>query len=299
MSDLFSDIGTLLGIQPDKTASGTAGMGLTDQSNRYTTDYFAGNQVSIWVGNIWLDDITMIQYNMSQAKRPFYGYKSQKYNTLATGTQIVGGVFSMNYTHTNALNMVLAYYLNMQNGAKSSAGTISLQALQEFVSDAKNNPAMYQNLSYTITAPNGLQPTTNPLNSNYSSALNGLNFNDKKTLLENLFWGTGTGTTQDVLIADNLPDFDVTISFGNYPNERPYGGPDENISSHTVKVLNNVSITGHGIQVSTTGEPVQEVYTFIARGITVPITRNPKPIAKATSNSTGNAQVDTTQNYNI
>jgi hypothetical protein len=273
-----------LTLQQQRLAGGTSGKGFQDQSvgtttvDRYTTDYFAGNQVSIWMGDTWLDDITMIQYHMQQNKRPFWGYKSQRWSTVATGTQIVDGVFSLNFTHTNYLNMVVAEYLRkQQNPLNSSDTTFNVNDIQKFINDARANPSLYQNLSYPVSG--------NPIGpgSQYNGKFNAAGFNDKAALLESYLWGAPSNnlSTNEVINPDNLPGFDIVINCGNYPQDRVGGGPDENISSHTVKIINDVRILSHSIQAAVTGEPVQEVYTFIARGIDTPLTRNALQIFKS------------------
>jgi len=254
---------------------GRQSMSLTDQSiindgvERYVTDYYSGNQVMVFLSDLWIDDLTMIQFQAHQNKRPFYGYKSQRWDTVATGTQIVEGMFSMNYTHTNYLNMAVAYALK-KNGdnVQSSQGKISDTDVATFIQDIRNNPLMLSSLAYDQSG--------NPVK--FQAPLNQLSFDDKANLLEDALWGapkSQTLTENDVISPDNLPGFDIVISFGNYPQDRPAGGKDEVISSHTTKIINDVRILSHQIQASITGEPIQEVYTFIARGVDFPLTRTP------------------------
>lgn len=256
-------------------AAGRQSMSLTDQSiindgvERYVTDYYSGNQVMVFLSDLWIDDLTMIQFQAHQNKRPFYGYKSQRWDTVAAGTQIVEGVFALNYTHTNYLNMAVAYALK-KNGdnVQSSQGRVNDADVAAFIQDIRNNPLMLQNLSYDQSG--------NPVK--FQAPLNLLSFDDKANLLEDALWGAPKSQAlheNDVISPDNLPGFDIVISFGNYPQDRPAGGKDEVISSHTTKIINDVRILSHSIQASVTGEPIQEVYTFIARGIDFPLTRSP------------------------
>jgi hypothetical protein len=126
--------------------SGRLSSGLTDQTittnnlERYQTDYFCGSQVAIFLGDLWIADMTMIQYEMTQAKRPFYGYKSQKWDLVAKGTQIIHGAFAMNYTRSNFLNMAIAQALrNSQTITKDGSGAgIDQETFAQFLSDVYN-----------------------------------------------------------------------------------------------------------------------------------------------------------------
>lgn len=249
-------------------------LGLTDRSlnqstiEKYSTDYFCGSQVAIFMGDIWLADISMIQYEMTQNKRPYYGYKSQKWDLVAKGTQIIQGAFALNYTHTNFLNMALAEYQRHSQTYAKDGGPNGLDkaVVDQFIQDVYNKKVELQTLEKQD--PYGL-PTQD-------DALARLDFDAKASLLEQYFWGVGD-TPQDsenaVIPPDNLPGFDILLSFGNYAKERTV--EDEGISSHTAKILNEVTILSHGIQVAVTGEPIQEVYSFIARGMDTPLTRVP------------------------
>lgn len=249
---------------------------------RYTTDYFCGSQVAIFLGDIWLSDISMIQYEMTQTKRPFYGYKSQKFDMVAKGTQLINGAFSMNYTHTNFLNMAIAEYLRhsstlSKDGGPGGAGSINQDEFNRFLDDI-----YHKRNSLKTLGPN--RPLTN-IPGDTDNSMNELDFGVKASLLENYFWGGADAPTEPyaTIPPDNLPPFDIMITFGNYAKERTV--EDEGISSHTLKILNNVHITGHALQAGTTGEPIQEVYSFIARGMDTPLTRVPSRFILQPDNS--------------
>lgn len=239
-------------------------------SNKYRTDYYSGSQVAIFMGNIWLSDISMIEFNLMQKKMPFYGYKSQMYDQMAKGTQLIEGVFSVAYSHTNWLNMAMSKYLEFTNPAGSQQ-SISESDVQQFLKNLNAGNVDLQTLNYT-TPVIGLQTPGDGTFANQS-------FDQKTEQLINFFWGnTSTaGNTYKVISPDNLPPFDITITFGNYPKDRP-SAQDEFLSSHTVKVLSNIEITGYSMQVAITGEPIQEVYTFFARSMDTPLTRTPKTL---------------------
>lgn len=239
-------------------------------TERYRTDYYSGSQVAIFMGNIWLSDISMIEFNLMQKKMPFYGYKSQLYDQMAKGTQLIEGVFSVAYTHTNWLNMAMSKYLEFTNPVGSQK-SISQADVQSFLNNLNAGNVDLKSLNYK-TPVVGLQTPGD-------GAFVNQTFDQKTEQLINFFWGNtnGTGNTYKVISPDNLPAFDVTITFGNYPKDRP-AAQDEFLSSHTVKVLSNIEITGYSMQVAITGEPIQEVYTFFARSMDTPLTRTPKTL---------------------
>lgn len=293
---LTSSTNPYIGNSVSSINAGLSTSTFTDQSistnpvERYTTDYYAGNQVCLFMGNLWLTDITSIQFQSQQQKTPFWGYKSQKFDKLARGTQIIQGVLSMNYIHTNYLNMAVTAYLKT---------TINLNAIP---AGSQVKQSDIQNFASNLIANNGtIDPTTlqyttsgNLANSlsNSNSPLNSLSFDEVISQFEAYFWGANpsAGGKQEVIAADNLPPFDITITYGGYPKDRvgTQGSNDEFQSSHTTKVLSYVSITGHSQQLGITGEPIQDIFTFIARSEDTPITNVPVQLVTPAASNTGN-----------
>lgn len=262
----------------------------------FTTDYYSGNQVCIFLGNTWLSDVTSLQFQYAQNKTPFWGYKSQKYDLVAKGTQLVQGVFSVNYIDASYLNMVVAKLKSMDNTGVSNNANVSssditnLSNLLTTTNTIDPITLSYNSDGFTsqvkqlidpgpLTGP--VQPATTLQNNN----LLNLPFNQKADILQQYFWGQNTNSPNAPLSVDELPPFNITITYGGYPNTG--FGPDEFQSSHTVKVIESVDIINHQQMLAITGEPIQEIYTFIARSVSSPITRSTQQLA--TPAGTGNS----------
>lgn len=86
----------------------------------YSYDYYTGSQVKVFFGDIWVDDIISIQYNLTQGKTPLYGYASQHYDAVAKGTIIVNGQITIAFKEVGYLNVIQAT-LDAQNKASEQA----------------------------------------------------------------------------------------------------------------------------------------------------------------------------------
>jgi hypothetical protein len=238
--------------------------------NRYVTDYYSGSQVAIFMGSVWLNDISMIQFQLMQKKMPFYGYKSQRFDFMAKGTQLIEGAFSIAYTHTNYLNMAMSKYIELTNPV-AGRNPVNINDIEKYIRDVKNN-----NINVNLV---DLNYTTEGVITAQNNEFVNQSFTQKSQQLTDYFWGntSSAGGKQQVISPDNLPGFDITIAFGNYPKDRP-SAQDEFLSSHTIKVLSDIEITGYSMQMAITGEPIQEVYTFFARSMDTPLTRSPKTL---------------------
>lgn len=72
----------------------------------YPYDYYCGTNAKVFFGDIWVDDIVTIQYNIKQDKEPIYGYASQNFDAIARGTIIVQGSFTIAFKEMGYLNVV-------------------------------------------------------------------------------------------------------------------------------------------------------------------------------------------------
>jgi len=59
--------------------------------------YFSPCQISLYVGDIWIDDMADIQYEVRDEKLPVYGFADQYYRATLRGRTIVTGVLVINF----------------------------------------------------------------------------------------------------------------------------------------------------------------------------------------------------------
>jgi len=74
--------------------------------NTYPYDYYCGTNAKVFFGDVWVDDIVTIQYNVKQDKEPIYGYASQTYDAVARGVILVQGSFSIAFKEMGYLNVI-------------------------------------------------------------------------------------------------------------------------------------------------------------------------------------------------
>lgn len=72
----------------------------------YPYDYYSGTDCKVFYGDVWVDDIVAINYNVSQNKTPIYGYASQNFNAVAKGQVIVQGTLTIAFKETGYLNII-------------------------------------------------------------------------------------------------------------------------------------------------------------------------------------------------
>jgi hypothetical protein len=90
----------------------------------YRYDAVSGAQITVQLDNrVILDDCTAIQYTLTQAKKPVYGYHSQLFDAVAPGIVIVHGRLWLNFIHQGYLRALI-------EGAKQGTGLFQPWAKQ-------------------------------------------------------------------------------------------------------------------------------------------------------------------------
>lgn len=80
----------------------------------YNVEYFSGAQTAIYIGDVWVDEITSISFQVSQHRRPLYGYASELFDDVAEGTVLVSGNFTINFKEAGYLWLVLNRYKELK-----------------------------------------------------------------------------------------------------------------------------------------------------------------------------------------
>jgi hypothetical protein len=253
----------------------------------YDQDYFSGSQVSIYVGDIWVDEITSFSYSMSQNKNPIYGYASQLFDDVAVGQAIVQGNFTINYKEQGYLWAVLKRYQNLVASKKlippvsretSPATTrtpsvnpgekghwVSHKTIEQFQGESINaaiksllsggltKDKVYEN--YISLAGHATFDTDSPQERAFENLME---------RFENQVWGDGStryglpSKNERNPIAKPYDDFDIYVVFGNYQNDK---------ANHTTQKIEGVRLLSQGKQVVVGGAPIQEEYSFLARTV--------------------------------
>ena len=77
---------------------------------RQVATAYTGANISITIGGKFIANAFGISWELSQNKRPIYGYNSMYYDSVASGQVIVMGQLYINYQHPNYLSSLLNSY---------------------------------------------------------------------------------------------------------------------------------------------------------------------------------------------
>lgn len=217
----------------------------------YDYDHYSGANVSLYIGDIWIDEITSIKYQVMQNKRPIYGYASYHYDFVAKGTSLVEGMFTINFKESGYLYYVLNRiqeaganaHLTPTDLVDGQTRPIDKNTIERFLEKPMDR-IKYQDISDIASLPDDKFE-------NYAEAF------------EDTVWGKSGETLDSVASTDHrrvdhMDSFDIFLVYGNM---------DDHTSNHTVKRIQKVELVGQSQLIEVSGEPIQEAYTFIARDV--------------------------------
>ncbi len=217
--------------------------------------YYSGAQISIWFGNIWIDDATSIGWQYNQEKRPIYGYASQYFDSVAKGQIIIQGQLAINFREKGYLSAVMR---GMSTLKKNYTDSNTWETVGRVVS---------QHLRNGTFGPQTLDEIGNLGGSD--------NFWETAELYEKAIWGnlddtkgadgrTNYTETPDVYQHKNFPDgFNLLVTYGDIGAMDPKSVHD--MATSTTKTLTGVHLLGSSQVIQGNGEPIQEAYSFMAR----------------------------------
>lgn len=196
-------------------------------------EYFSGSQASIFIGDIWVDDIIQLDFNDSYSAKPIFGYGSTWYDHVAEGRELIQGSFTINFREPNYLWIILSTYgktpYNVANAKASNAASTA------FYDTANQGAALgrkRQDLDSFFRASNGAAEAERLRN------------------LKNL----GNAIVDNDYSDFSYPTFDIVVGYGNKLD-----------SSTPGERLTGCKIIGKGRAIMADGQPIKETYSFFAR----------------------------------
>lgn len=219
-------------------------------------DYYSGSQIGVWFGNVYIDDIQSIQWSRNQAKKPIYGYASQTFDAVATGSVIITGSFVVNFRQSGYMQMVISEISKIYNRLEDKTIWDSMRGI------------IGNHLKYGTFGPATTQAIIDIGNSK--------DFIEVAKNYEDVIWGGGVpgddgkNTTPkrndppDVKQSDDLSDgFNIIITYGNLSGNEKTSITD--YMQSTTKSINGVHLIGESQTIQVGGQPILEQYDFIAR----------------------------------
>lgn len=236
----------------------------------------------LYVGDVWIDEVTSLQYSTMQNKTPLYGYASQLFNTTAPGQLIVQGRFTINYKEQGYLHAVLNRHFKQidpdfigpprrrdikgDNPFIGGNGTqISRASIERITSGDVTIAERYKFFNDLGGYATSFKRTEEEKK---TQGVKDRTFEDIAEAFEDAIWKKDKKVSEvdnntlnsQVRRTDHnkYDDFDIYVVFGNYAEER---------ANHTLQKIIGVRLVDQSKTIQIDGAPIQEEYSFIARSV--------------------------------
>ncbi len=259
----------------------------------YNVDYFSGAQVACYIGDVFVDEITSLNYGVSNERTPLYGYADQYFRDVSKGRVIVQGTFTINFKEAGYMFLILERYQRLLNGKSTrlnpflgsadvnsrnieqvingEVSTFQRNEIIQAIAEAQANTAKIPDTAERFSDKEQELTTINRIDA--ARGLGGFASSARSTggigLAENIFevfedaiWRKPPeDLDNDHRRADepSLNPFDIYVAFGDFAGD--------NRANHTIQKITGVHIVGSSKQIVIDGQPIQEAYQFIARNI--------------------------------
>jgi hypothetical protein len=237
----------------------------------YNVEYFSSNQAAVYIGDIFVDEVTSIAFGLRQNRRPLYGYADRYYRAVSKGQVLVEGQFSINFKEAGYMFLILDRYRKYIRGHESIMGignpfTDTATAAQKNIEQVFNGEVplaqryqTFNSLAEAYASLTGFSSTSRASGRLVDGKLADLAENEFETF-ENKVWGL----TEEQLLNQNrsaedpdLNPFDMYVMYGDF------AGDDR--MNHTIIKLEDVHITSVTQQIEADPMPISEVYQFFAK----------------------------------
>jgi hypothetical protein len=226
----------------------------------FDNEYFAGGQVSIYFGNIWIDDINAFSAEIVQNKEPIYGYSSELWDAVGYGPKLVRGSFAINFKEAGYLFAALHHLRQHGSGRSSPFGpnhTISRLNVEEIINGDPKDPAYARALREMAGFATAEQFSARRKRGNDSAEGVFEEFEDAIYRTNGVDDFNATlGLRSRSTLSSQLNGFDIFMQFGDHADV---------YRNHTIIKLENIQLVGHAMTIELSGRPIQQAYSFIAR----------------------------------
>jgi len=224
----------------------------------YPAEYFSSADVSIFIGNQLIDEINTLSFQLQENVMPISGYATRTFDEVARGKRQIRGSFSINFKSNNYLNDIFQEYTEKKTPTKKQKASTLLR--EEYTSPGFNDP----------------------IEEMVKKSRNEAEFNAEVERLKEKFWGAEKAESSRV--RNNEPYFfengevDDAQSLEEYENLRKKGFTieiqygdgfrrDGMQNNEAIRKLYGVQLTGFGQRITLEGQPVREIYSFMAKDL--------------------------------
>ncbi|MEN6526941.1 MAG: hypothetical protein ABFD84_13130 [Candidatus Polarisedimenticolia bacterium] len=269
-----------------------------DDLHKFGTRYFTGAQASLFVGDVWIDEVYGVQFAASQNVVPVYGYASTLFDAVARGKALTQGYFEINFVEEGYLYAALynaataarwsAWKLDNKGDVALAKAGVPPNAMQigfgvsgpyltgmSATAGATSNVTKALRIKEDLAALDKFVAPASPVTDPAAARAQAAAVAKERVRTTNALLSAIADldvASLDSVASQMAPRTSATASALNvvysmipFSLSGYFGLPEEARKNGTLKVLRNCFLTSNEMVIGANDEPVKERYAFICR----------------------------------
>lgn len=236
---------------------------------RNYASYYSGTDIRIYFGDQWVDEIVEIEWSLQEQVAPIYGFASYTWDKVARGNRIVQGSFVINFKEAGYLQTILN---SLSSDMTNKSEWFSLTDFTQGQDPSLEIENGYAHRSGSVEE---VLKNFDTLAQGYENAIWGYDVNSVTSTVQegrkkDTFFYTLDKNPENKALRDH--GFNILLTYGNTgAGDASGSGAIETsrgkASKNTAQSIVGVQLTGLSQRVDPSGNPVSEVYSFIAKDV--------------------------------
>jgi hypothetical protein len=239
--------------------------------------YVSPSQVSLWIGDAWVDDACAIEYGQVSGKELYYGYADPHFRAVGQGRVVVTGSLTIHYRFTGYLTKMI--YAAQLLHVFTEPGVRESLEWRNYVLE------MVESIKKGVESPDNAADTLVRVARDYQQRLD-VSYDEISGYFKKAFWHDSTKTQRQLKKA--LPPSsraDLNNTYCACPTDPHiheqfqqvdifcnFGPDDGTMDPERVEVIEDVHFTSNGKRVDNSspefgGMSVRERYEFVAKRV--------------------------------
>lgn len=236
-------------------------------------EYFSGANVRVYFGDVWVDQLASIGFEMKEEVAPIYGFNSYKFDKVARGTRLVSGSFTITFTEIGYLQTILD---RIASKVDSSSGNLLYKENRDALKTDLNRNTPDRTIENILsmgkdgTYDSYIKSLKNSFWGSKSSSGNTVTLSSMSKEYDTYYYPNADGTNKKNGLKEN--GFNILIDYSPDANQKDFEDCIKNASKsgslyQTFRSIIGVHITGESQEISPNGDVLRQTYTFIARDL--------------------------------
>lgn len=103
---------------PNEKIIGVRNRRVQTEYQRFPEEYFSGSDVNVYIGDIWVEDLTGLSFMLQEQINPVFGYQSYTWDAVSRGNRIVQGSFRIAFRESSYLHRILEHVGSLGDKAR-------------------------------------------------------------------------------------------------------------------------------------------------------------------------------------